>query len=86
MILPMTDVSLVRAIDPTSPHHDSIEPVPARNCWKPAVPGSALSWSGGSEGSASTTSWMARTQAGLLMRGFIVSTSKSHALSSGCLA
>ena len=82
----MTELSLVLALEPTSPHQDSIEPVPARNCWKAVVPGSALSWSAGSDGSASITSWIARTQAGLLMRGFIVSTSNSQALSSGCLA
>jgi hypothetical protein len=73
-------------LEPTSPHHVTIEPVPPRNWEKPVVFGSAFSWSAGSDGSASITSWIARTQAGLLMRGFIVSGSNSQALSSGCLA
>ncbi len=44
---PTTEVSEVRADEPTSPHHISIEPVPARNCWNAVVPGSALIWSAG---------------------------------------
>ena len=40
---PITELSLVLAFEPMSPHQESIEPVPARNCWKPVVPGSALS-------------------------------------------
>src|SRR4051795_4112169 len=70
---PTTEVSLVRALEPMSPHHARIDPVPARNCWNPVVFGSAFSWSAGSEGSASTTSWIARTHAGLLILGFIES-------------
>ena len=33
MSSPTTDVSEVWAFEPISPHHDSIEPVPARNCF-----------------------------------------------------
>jgi hypothetical protein len=44
---PTTEVSEVRADDPTSPHHISIEPVPARNWLNAVVPGSALIWSAG---------------------------------------
>ena len=86
MTSPTTEVSEVLAFDPMSPHQESIDPVPARNCWKPVVPGSALIWSGGCASMTSSTSWIARTQAALFTRGLMSSALNSHAGSSGCLA
>ena len=53
---PTTEASLVFTLDPASPHHTSMEPVPPKNCENRVWLGSALIWSGGSDGSESMTS------------------------------